>query len=555
MIGAGFRAVALDYDGTLTVAPAPRPETLSAVRAAREAGTRCILVTGRILAELALDFPGYLEHFDAVVAENGAVLERPGIAPRRLAEPVPPAVADELTERGVPLRRGDVILATDADHDDAVLDVIARLGLELDIERNRDALMVTPPGVTKATGVAEALRALDVSPHDTVAFGDAENDHALLDFCEVGVATANAVAALRERADVVLQLPDGTGVSRALRGEGPPLVSARHRLSLGTFTDGDAAAIPATGTSIGIFGESGSGKSHIAGLLAEQLVRRRYVTCIIDLEGDHVAIGALPGAVTVGGRERLPDVAEIVRLLSHGFVSVVVDLSLLPEAERRPVTAALLGALRASQAERGLPHWIFLEEAHLPDGLPMPPDGSRQGICLVTYRPEALPAGVVPEWVVTMDIREGPQLQRWGGTPRRLVPADRTTPHTRHWHKYAEGEMPAYRRFHFRGPRGLTGRTAANLPEFATEVARAPDDVLRHHAAGADFSRWIGDICRDRRVAAAVAEVESRVASLHDGPAAFSPLREQLIAAARQAGELDGATVPAATPAGSAAPA
>ena len=532
MIGAGFRAVALDYDGTLTVAPAPRADTLAAVRAAREAGTRCILVTGRLLAELALDFPGYADHFDAVVGENGAVLERPGVAVRRLAAPVPPTVGDELTERGIPLRRGEVILATDADHDDAVLDVIARLGLELHIERNRGALMVTPPGVTKATGVAEALQALDVSPHDTVAFGDAENDHALLEFCEVGVATANAVPALREHADVVLQLPDGTGVAQALRGEGPPLVSARRRLSLGTFTDGAAAQVPAAGTSIGIFGESGSGKSYIAGLLAEQLVRQRYVTCVIDLEGDHVAIGALPGAVTVGGREHLPDAAGIVRLLAHGFVSVVVDLSLLPEAERRPVTAELLGALRASQAGRGLPHWIFLEEAHLPDGLPLPPEGSRQGVCLVTHRPEALPPGVVPEWVVTMDSREGPQLQRWGGTPRRLVPADRTTPHTRHWHKYAEGEMPAHRRFHFRGPLGLTGRTAANLPAFAMEVARAPDDVIRHHAAGSDFSRWIGDICRDRSVAHGVAEVERAVVACGDDARALAPLRDRLVEAA-----------------------
>lgn len=60
--------------------------------------------------------------------------------------------------------------------------------------------MIPPAGV--ARGWALAADELRISPHSTIAFGDAENDHALLDAAELAVALADAVPALKSHADL-----------------------------------------------------------------------------------------------------------------------------------------------------------------------------------------------------------------------------------------------------------------------------------------------------------------------------------------------------------------
>jgi hydroxymethylpyrimidine pyrophosphatase-like HAD family hydrolase len=60
---------------------------LSALKEARAAGLSLLLVTGRIVEELRADFPDVDEHFDAIVAENGAVFSSQG-STRMLAAPV-----------------------------------------------------------------------------------------------------------------------------------------------------------------------------------------------------------------------------------------------------------------------------------------------------------------------------------------------------------------------------------------------------------------------------------------------------------------------------------
>ena len=69
-----IRAVALDYDGTLATDCGPTPAVLDAIAETRARGLRVVLVTGRILSELRAVFPDALDRFDAVVAENGAVI-------------------------------------------------------------------------------------------------------------------------------------------------------------------------------------------------------------------------------------------------------------------------------------------------------------------------------------------------------------------------------------------------------------------------------------------------------------------------------------------------
>src|SRR3989475_10877104 len=63
--------------------------------------------------------------------------------------------------------------------------------------------MVLPSGINKASGLKAALNELSLSFHNVVGIGDAENDHAFLALCEWGVAVANTLPSLKDRADIV----------------------------------------------------------------------------------------------------------------------------------------------------------------------------------------------------------------------------------------------------------------------------------------------------------------------------------------------------------------
>lgn len=210
-----FRALATDYDGTLAHEGRVRDVTIQALCRLIRSGRKAILVTGREIPDLLTVFPhSHLELFDLVVAENGALLYFPKDQRQQLlSEPPPATFVEALRERGVlPLTVGCVIVASCVCQSAAVLDVIHTLGLELQVIFNKSSLMVLPSGVNKATGLAAALNLLGIKPGEVVAVGDAENDHALLRFCGYGAAVANAVPALKQRANTVLDGVDGDGV-------------------------------------------------------------------------------------------------------------------------------------------------------------------------------------------------------------------------------------------------------------------------------------------------------------------------------------------------------
>lgn len=529
-----FRAIAIDYDGTLSEQPRAPSAVLDAVRAVRATGRTVVLVTGRILEELRADFPDVREHFDAIVAENGAVLIGPGDANVALAPAIGEPLAARLTTKRVPFRRGQVLLALDGRFDAEVYDAVRTLGLDYQLVRNRHALMVLPAGVTKGTGVASALGALNLSMHNAIGIGDAENDHALLDACEIGVAVRNAIDALKAHADLVLPEPDGVGVARFLhsiaRDEAIDVQPRRHAIALGTWDDGTPAMIPGSRVNIALYGPSGSGKSHVAGLIAEQLLAQHYTMCILDLEGDYVGLGALHGVVTLGGHAELPPCHEVAALLTRGLGSVVVDLSLAPEARKREYAVELLGMLRRARADSGLPHWILVDEAHVPLHASGEAwwcrDVQDTGWCIITYKPELICDEVRRRVDVCLTMDEDRQafvLRAGWPARRRFAPAARQVGHVRHWHKYAWGTLPAERHFVFRDSEGPVGDSAANLEELIAALEHVPADVLKHHALQEDFSRWIGDMTRRQTVRQVVREVERAIAS--DGDAARDGMR------------------------------
>jgi Cof subfamily protein (haloacid dehalogenase superfamily) len=84
----------------------------------------------------------------------------------------------------------------------ALAPVIGHLA-DLTFSHPRGLVEMSPPGVTKATGLAEVARALGVATADVVAFGDMPNDLEMLRWAGHGVAMGNAHPALLEAADEV----------------------------------------------------------------------------------------------------------------------------------------------------------------------------------------------------------------------------------------------------------------------------------------------------------------------------------------------------------------
>lgn len=540
-----FAALAFDYDGTLTESGRLSPTVLSHLRTVRHDGTKLVLVTGRILAELRHVAPHVEEEFDAVVAENGAVLlDEDGV--RDLATPIDPELARALAHRDVSVRSGRVVLAGRARDAAIALEEIGRLGLDCQLVRNRGELMILPSGINKGTGLMEALAELGVSRHSTLAVGDAENDLPLLAVVEVGVAVANAVDSLQRTADVVLDRADGDGVVELLTG---PVVSGAHRvlprrrqLVLGHRSDGNPVSIPATPHELLITGASGAGKSFLVGLLVERLVQQQYGVLVIDREGDHAVLAARRGLLVLDGSSGLPPPHEVVALFSHRFASLVVDVSLLASEEQDAYTAQLLPLVVAHQLATGSPQWVVLDEAHALTDHPAGGAPLGTGHVLATHLPDQLPAAVRdridtvvvlpgtgegaeqvrstveelhPRGGELMELAEGLRrgqgaLASTSGVPPVAFELDeRFTRHVRHWHKYTDAQLPEHLRFRF-GHGGCEG-VAANVREFHRGLRRVSPAVLTAHLLQRDLSRWVRGVLSDEDLGAAVADTEHAV--------------------------------------------
>jgi len=212
-----YRALACDYDGTLAHDGVVTPSTAAAVERFRASGRHLFMVTGRELPELKQVCP-ILDRFEWVVAENGALLHRPADdTTELLCEPASAALVESLRRFQLNwLSVGQAVIATVEPNEILVLEEIKRLGLELQVIFNKGSVMVLPTGVNKATGLKALLKKAGISAEDVIGIGDAENDHAFLECCGVGVAVANALPMLKERADFVTNGARGDGVTELI---------------------------------------------------------------------------------------------------------------------------------------------------------------------------------------------------------------------------------------------------------------------------------------------------------------------------------------------------
>jgi hydroxymethylpyrimidine pyrophosphatase-like HAD family hydrolase len=212
-----FVTLATDYDGTLARDGLVTAETVAALEALRAAGRLLVLVSGRGALDLARAFPR-LDLCDRVVAENGGVLYDPRSGHKHLLTRAPHAgLVRALRQAGVdPLVLGETLIATLRSNEEIVVRETRRLGLDLDISLNKGAVMVLPRGVNKASGLSAALADLGLTPAQTFAVGDAENDLPFMRLCACSCAVGNALAQVQEQADAVTSGQYGDGVVEAI---------------------------------------------------------------------------------------------------------------------------------------------------------------------------------------------------------------------------------------------------------------------------------------------------------------------------------------------------
>jgi len=542
---------ATDYDGTIAEANRVAEPTARALERVRASGRKLLLVTGRMLPDLQSVCPEVDRMFDAVVAENGAVVYFPARREvRTLGDAPEPALVEALRRRGVRLDVGSAIVATDAPFAEAALAAIRETGVERTLVFNKDALMLLPAGVTKGTGLLTALAAFELSPHNMVGIGDAENDHAFLALSECAVAVADAVPALRERADYVTRAPAGRGVVEFIEQH---LVNdlvdlmprlGRHRLALGETADGAPVTLAAHGIRLLVVGPSASGKSTLTGVLAERILESGRTFLLLDPEGDFRTLADLERVVVFGGKgeQALPAPEELEQLLRHPSTSLVLDLSAMSLAEKMGYGTKALAVVTAVQSTRGLPHWLIIDEAHHL----LPAEGSpaaelvrpgAESLALITLRAHDLASvvGRLPTVVASTEMTalreavasvlaarslsvpapaaDGRPLERgeaalaWLEPEPRLVRfrvGRRRVGHRRHVRKYTEGELPPDRSFFFRGPTGALNLRAANLVRFV-ELAEGVDETTwGHHLRSGDYAKWLREQIKDAELAAEI---------------------------------------------------
>jgi HAD superfamily hydrolase (TIGR01484 family) len=531
-----YLALATDYDDTLASRGAVQAETFAALERLRASGRKLVLVTGRDLDDLLQVCPR-LEIFDRVVAENGGLLYRPQSREEvPLTEPPPPRLAERLRARGVdPLSEGRVIVATREPHQTEALETIRALGLEMQVIFNKGAVMLLPSGVNKQTGLAAALAELGLSLRNAVAVGDAENDHAMLAAAECGVAVANALPALKDRADLVTRRASGAGVEelieRLLADDLRSLVVPRHALLLGERHDGTEVRIAPSGRRILVAGPSGSGKTTAATGILERLMDQGYQCCVVDPEGDYEGFEGLVG---VGTSERPPSLDEVLELLSRSDVHVGVSLLAVAVEDRPGFFSALLPRLQEMRARVGRPHWIVFDEAHhlfpagwQPAALTVPRELG--GALLITVHPErlarvmldsvdiAIAVGAQPEETLrplgpTSGLRSPPEegeVVVWSNgqmEPLRLAPGK--AQHRRHRRKYAMGDVRE-KAFVFRGPDGKLNLRAQNLSVFLQMADGVDEETWAHHLRQNDYSRWFREAIKDEGLAEEARRIET----------------------------------------------
>ena len=538
------RVLAFDFDGTLAQNGIVLPSLQTALKQLRAAGYVLYMVTSRRFE--SIDLGPSRNIFAGIVWESGAVLYH--TATNEVYLPfghIDSRLTQAMEAAGIPLKYGRAIVSTQTPHTEKVWQVLDKLGGDAVVAHDRGTLRILPPGAAKGAGLERLLGLCGFSPRNLVSFGDGESDLSLLRLGEIGVTMADAEPGLKKVADLVTSRSGPAGVLEALQtywlsGNGSDVsIAPRHgrTIPLGEDENGDLISLPAaalTDENLGVFGDSGSGKSWVAGLLAEGMHRAGYQFLLIDPEGDFRGLRALPEIVVLEGEQKtLPSPQLVASLLETVTVSIVLDLCSYPFTHRNRYVADLLHGLHSLKDRKFRPHWIVLEEAqHF-----LPPSGNDVssalsplldggGVALISYRPDRLTDQVLAalDHCILTRLSEPEAVQairqRLDGVPGiplanilpghawlcgqravRLRPNVRRVPHIRHLYKYFDTPLPKYKRFYFRDEQDYLDIEAASLFEFLQCLRTLPLESIIYHQRRGDFAAWANGSLGDRVLA------------------------------------------------------
>ncbi|NUT90072.1 HAD-IIB family hydrolase [Pseudomonas corrugata] len=522
-----FLALAVDYDGTIAESGNVPAQVCTALATLRDSGRKLLLITGRELQALKHHFDR-LDLFDLVVAENGALLYDPRTDTEELiADSASTELVQRLREKGVsPLSVGRSVIATWHPFEGAVITSIRELGLELQMTFNKDAVMVLPSGVNKASGLSAALLRLGICELNVVGVGDAENDHAFLAICGCAAAVNNAIESIKAQADVCLRNDHGQGVCELidmlLEKDAALVPVERIGMELGQTADARKVWLAPESVML-VIGNSGSGKSSYVTWLTERMVEARQGFCIIDPEGDYLS---LDGAVTVGGLTVPPTTEESLHHLLLARLNVVVSTLALDPPARVQLFGELLPFIQQLRSTSGRPYWLVVDEAHymLPHCAAWPAGFlANMGAVIValdfeqvcpsvlevvdvlvtlgstarelvqrfaqhTQRssPDFAPRTSAPEYCCLWELRKGNEVVQ-------MTPQQPQQKHHRHSGKYAAGDVGDWHAFYFPS----LDQRASNLAEFLSSLARLDDGAFCQHRQAGDFSNWFREVIRD----------------------------------------------------------
>ncbi|WP_246883002.1 HAD hydrolase family protein [Pseudomonas sp. Tri1] len=391
---------------------------------------------------------------------------------------------------------------------------------------DKDAIMVLPPCVNKASGLDAALRQLGICALNVVGVGDAENDHAFLSICGCSAAVSNAIASIKASVDLCLSHDHGRGVCELvdmLLEKDAALVSVeRIGIQLGQDTHARKVWLAPESVML-IVGNSGSGKSSYITWLTERMVQAHQDFCIIDPEGDYLT---LDDAVTVGALSAPPTTEESVHHLLQAQLNVVVSALALDPAARVRLFGELLPFIQHLRNVSGRPYWLIVDEAHymLPHCADWPPGflGDIGAIVVALDFDQVCPALLEEvDVLVTLGSTARELIEQFAKRLQRRSPEfperspslehaclwnlregeevvllDQVQPiqkHHRHSGKYVAGDVGAWHSFHF----PALGESAANLNEFLSLSTQLDDPALRKHMDAGDFSNGFRQVIRD----------------------------------------------------------
>jgi hypothetical protein len=544
-----YLILATDYDGTLASNGKVSEATLESLKRVQKSGRKLILVTGRELDELCQIFPE-VNLFDCAVVENGAVLYFPSTREELLLGSSPPeSFVPTLRSRNIsPISVGKVIVATWEPHETEILNVIREMGLDLQVIFNKGAVMVLPAGINKASGLCEALSRMDLSAHNTLAIGDAENDLAFLKICEFSAAVANALPSVKTEVDWVTQGSRGEGVIELIDRlltedlQESSFLPERHSILLGRLKADREVYIQPLDRNILLAGTSGGGKSTLATGMLERMIEKGYQICIIDPEGDYQN---LEGTIVLGNAQQAPNSTEVLTILSKPEQNLVINLMGVKLEDRPLFLAQLLPSLLEMRVRTGRPHWIVIDEVHhmfhsdwnaavtLPQSV--------NGILMITVNPEHVaisalslvdtiiavksPMQTITDFCKTVgrelpndslpsELVSGEGIAWFFKTQEQPFQFEVIPPRQerqRHMRNYAEGNLGVGndRCFYFRGEDDQLNLKAQNLIMFTQLAAGVDDRTWLYHLHQQDYSNWLQNAIKDETLAEEVSQIET----------------------------------------------